>query len=60
MTPAKHHSATSPVDIRSSGIAHTAALISEQYSEHPTRKGYAIASPASKWIILKKTPMQGF
>ena len=30
MTPAKHHSATSPVDIRPSGIAHTTALISER------------------------------
>jgi hypothetical protein len=30
MKPAKHHSATSPVDIRSSGIAHTTASISER------------------------------
>ncbi len=54
MTPAKHHSAASPVDIRPSGIEHTADLVSEQYSEHPTRKGYVIASPASKWIIPKR------
>jgi hypothetical protein len=30
MTPAKHHSATSPLDVWSSGIAQT-ALISERY-----------------------------
>ena len=48
MTPAKHNSATSPVDIRPSGIAHTTDLISEQYSEHPTRKGYAIATSCVK------------
>ena len=30
MTPAKHHSATSSLDVRSSGIAQT-ALISERY-----------------------------